>query len=478
MARPGRKPHLIFLMADQLRSDVLGAYGSNAVPTPAIDALAKHASLFRRHFTPCPLCVPARSALMTGLEPHRNGAVINGWFEQERRYGAVREGVPLLPEALVQAGYRVAHIGVQHVRTSPPFDQRLPEVEVIGPTSMGAHLQDLEQRGLMLGDLKAVSDPVIDYCEGRPVVGRATSPRTSVFPLREDLFFDSILADRMVETIQGHGGDADDRPLAMFGMFWLPHPPLWAPRRFAEMIDPDEVHLRSDVGRWFNGTPAAALANIPGQLGAHVSTEQWKLAWAMYLGMTALLDECVGRVLKALEAKGMLDDALVVFTSDHGEMLGSRMMFQKMCMYEPAVRVPMIMKLPAQRSSRTVWDLTTHLDLTATLTDLAGAAPLPQTTGRSLVSPAEGLTADPQTPYVFASYDGNAGRSFHQRMVRSRTHKLIHHQDDRAELYDLIEDPRETQNLAASPDHEPVFNQLAKALNTWLDRMEDPIARL
>lgn len=462
-------------MADQLRFDVLGAYGDQQCSTPKLDLLAERSVVFDQHYTLCPLCVPARSCAMTGLYPHQHGAIINGWFKDERKYGYVKPNTDLMPDHLAEAGYRVVHVGVQQVRMVPEFELQCPDTQFVGPMSVGRHHHDLQGRGLILGDMTSFRDPVIDYDNGRPLVSAGTAPRVAVFPLREDLFYDSVLAQNMVDVITNH--DAG-QPLALFGMFWLPHPPLWAPRAFAEMIDPAQVQLPPTVGHWFNGMPAMQLANLPGQLGAHVTMDQWRLAWAVYMGMVALLDKCVGRVLAALDHAKLLDEAVVVFTTDHGDMLGSHRLFQKMCLYEDAVRVPMVMKLPGQTANRRVPMLSDHLDLTATLLDYAEAPPLEKSPGRSLRAVAEGQLAPQPRQYLFASYDGNAGRGFAHRMVRSATHKLIHNIGDIPELYDLIEDPYETRNLANRDMSKAVQTELRDELNKWMDDTGDDVPRM
>ena len=466
-----RRPHIIFLMADQLRSDLLGAYGSQRCPTPKLDILAQRSTLFMRHFTPCPLCVPARSSLMTGRSPHQHGAIIDGWLPGERAHGTINAGTELLPKRLLDAGYRVVHSGVQHVRSDPPFEQQLEGAEFRGHPAPELYHRELEQqRGLMLGDRWQMRDPVIDYDNGKRAVFFASSARTAMFPLREDLFYDSVVADHLIDAIRDHDGES---PLALMGMFWLPHPPLWAPRQWAEMIDPYDVELPPTVGRWFKGMPPAQLANTAGQLGAHLGLDQWRRAWAMYMGMTALLDRCIGRVLAALDYAGMLEDSVIVFTSDHGEMLGSHRLFQKMCMYEPAVRVPLMVKCPGQRAQRAAWDLTQHEDLTEMLLDFAGASPMEGGSGRSLRSHAEGRATTPLREHVFATYDGNAGRGFQQRMARNQTHKLIVHGDDTPELYDLVEDPFETRNLAGRSELADVQRELHQRLQRWMAEQGD-----
>jgi len=464
------KPHVIYILAEQLRYDVLNAYGDRQCDTPNLDELASQSSIFGRHFTPCPLCVPARSSIMTGLTPRQHGAIINGWYRSEREYGTVKPDTPLLPNHLVDAGYRVIHAGIQHVRSQPEFRTACDGAEFVGPTSVGSHHRRLISRGLMLPDMSVFRDPTLEYENGKMSLSAGTSPRTALFPLRENLFYDMTLASNIVEVLEEHD---ETQPLALFANFWLPHPPLWAPRNWALKVAPESVQLPSSVGRWFSGMPAMQLANVPGQLGAHVSMEQWQHSWALYLGMVSLLDHCVGRLLESLKGKGMYDDAVVIFTADHGDMLGSHRMYQKMCLYDEVVRVPLLVKTPGQQKARHVTELTDHLDLTAAVCDFAEAEPMPDSPGISLRASAEGVTNTEPRQYVFAAYDGSAGRGFFHRMVRTPTHKFIHNIGDRSELYDLIDDPRETHNLSGKPEYRELEIELQTQLNQWMDEQGD-----
>ncbi|MCC7192908.1 MAG: sulfatase-like hydrolase/transferase [Phycisphaeraceae bacterium] len=471
------RPHLIFLMADQLRYDVLGAYGDHQCPTPGLDRLAERSTIFDRHYTPCPLCGPAHASILTGLSPRQHGALISGWFHSEQSFGFVKPNITLFPQILAEAGYRVVHVGIQLLRGSKGSRLQAAGVEYSGPASNGEHLRDLLSRNLQLGDVEAFRDPIIDTENGKPTVFTTSSPRPAIFPLREELFLDEVLATRMVEVVNQHVNTGDTRPLALFGFFWLPHPPLWAPKVWASKVAADAISLPPHVGKWFSGMPALQLANIPGQLGAHVSLPQWREIWAMYFGMVALMDRCVSRVLAAFDYAAMLDDSLVLFTSDHGDMLGSHRLYGKMCLYEEATRVPLLCKLPHQTSSRRVLEMTDHLDLVPTLADLAGISAPTGCAGRSLRTLAEGQPNHEPRLQTFAAYDGNAGRGFTQRMVRTATHKLIHNIGDRAELYDVIEDPRETRNLAGQVKEKTVEIELRDMLNKWMADTGDDAPR-
>lgn len=454
-----KRPHLILLMADQLRRDVLGCYGGGYGASPNLDRLAGEAVVFGSHTINSPLCVPSRISMVTGTYPHVNGAIVNGWDEPERPYGTCRD-LPTLYESLAQAGYRVEHLGVNHLRFDPPLGRRHQRITF--SADPGQHAGWLKQRG-MTADLSACKSPCVEYIDGKPVTRFYTNPNTLRWPHPPQDFLDCWLADRLVERIQQAG---PDEPLALMANFWLPHCPLSCPEPYFSMFDPEALDLPATVGKWCDGQSPMHLVNLPGHVAAATTMQGWRQAWAVYLGMVRLLDECVGRVLAALRRRGLWDDALVVFTVDHGEMLGSHRMFQKMCMYQEAIRVPLLIKPPGGGSGARE-QLTQHLDLAATICDLCGVPVMPASAGRSF----RPVLARPDAPgleEVFLEFNGNSGRSFQQRAVLTPTHKYIHNHGYQPELYDLRADPAETRNLCQA-EHPPAeAARLRDRLRRWM----------
>ncbi|KKL92932.1 hypothetical protein LCGC14_1879760 [marine sediment metagenome] len=335
------------LMADQLRRDVLGCYGGTHGASPNLDRLSAGAIRFDAHTINCPLCVPSRLSMLTGTYPHVNGAIVNGWDQAERTHGTCR-GTPTLYESLAEAGYRVEHMGVDHLRCDPPLADRHQRIRL--SASPGEHGRGLRERSMTV-DLSACRSPAVDYVDGKAVTRMYSNARTQRWPHPAGEFLDCWLADRMVELVDG----ADpDEPLALMGRFWSPHPPLSCPEPYFSMYDPAELDLPETVGRWYPGQSPMQLINLPGCAGAGVSLGEWRKAWAVYLGMVKLVDECLGRVIEALKRRGMWDDALVIFTSDHGEMLGSHGLYQKMCMYEESLRVPLLIKKYIKQNAKVV----------------------------------------------------------------------------------------------------------------------------
>ncbi len=470
MSRP---PHIVLLMADQLRADVLGAYGGSFGASPRLDRLSGESVVFERHLTNCPLCVPARIAQITGTWPHVHGAIVNAWDPGERPYGTCRN-LPTFYEALAGAGYRVEHVGVDHLRCEPPLAGRHQRIRFSG--NAAEHRQMLAERGRRI-DVSATKSPCVDYECGRPVVRDYTNANTVPWTAPAEEFYDLWIADRAVEAVES----ADPaEPLALMAEFWSPHCPLSAPEPYFSMFDPAGLELPETVGRWYPGQSPMQLANLPGHVAAATTMEGWRRAWAVYLGMVRLLDDALGRVLDALERRGFLENALVVFTSDHGEMLGSHRMFQKMCMYEEAVRVPFWMRPPGGtggagkgRGRRAA--LTQHLDLAATLCDYAGVESPAASRGMSLRRLVEDPSAEGHRE-VFVEFNGNSGRSYQQRALVTPEWKYIHNHGHEPELYSRAADPLETRNLIQQEGGAPAeAAALRERLREWMASTGDCI---
>jgi len=303
--------------------------------------------------------------------------------------------------------------------------------------------------------------PTPEFINGKMTSYWYTTAHTGRHPIPLEHFYDTYMANRAVQFIER---SSPDQPLALACLFWAPHPPLAVPQPYDSLYDADALELPANVGQWYDGQAAMQLTNLPGFMGATLSMAQWRRAWAAYLGLVTMVDHCIGRVIEALRQRGFWDDALVIVTADHGEMLGAHRMFQKMCMYEEAVRVPLFVKPPgcgdggsAQRRGQ----LTSHVDLPATMCDYAGIN-WPAGDGMSL----RPLIEQPDSStrqMLFTEFNGNAGRGFFQRAAVTAEYKYIYNHGDRPELYDLKGDPLETQNLCETEGNDQVERSLRRA---------------
>lgn len=471
-----RRPHVIVLMTDQHRFDTLGAYGDRQCHTPNLDALAGESVIFDRQYTSCPLCVPMRTSLATGMWPSRTGVIVNHWIPEEAKHGTLRPQYKTLYERFAEEGYRVAQIGVQHVNCEPPLPQRVPSGFFRGTDG---YKQYLAEHGLTPPSDKPFRSPCPDFVNGQMIVAEYTTPKTGVWPYAPEHYYDQWIAAQTVDLID----KADpDQPLLLFANCWSPHCPLTVPEPYASMYDPAKIELPANVGQWYPGQSAMQLVNLPGFMGATVDEEGWRKAWATYLGMVTLVDKSIGQIIAALKRRGFWDDALVFFTPDHGEMLGSHRLWQKMCMYEEAIRTPTFIKPPRMDRSRAgarVSGLTSHVDFMNTMFDYTGIGIDPASDGLSLRPLIEG-TAEKIRDEVFSEFSGNAGRGSFSRAIITERYKFIYcrtqtYTQAEYELYDRQTDPLETRNLAADPAHRAIRDDLARRLGKWMASTGDAL---
>ncbi len=472
-----KQPHVIVLMTDQHRYDTLGAYGDRQCDTPNLDALAGESVIFDRHYTSCPLCVPARTSLSTGMWASRIGVIINYWIPQEAKYGVLAPRHKTLYERFAEEGYRVAQVGVQHVNCDPPLARRVPAGLFVDRDEYNDYMAN---QGLALPNDKPYRAPCPDFVEGNMVTTEYTAPKTGVWPHSPEHFYDQWIARRAIETIE----QADPaEPLLLFTNFWSPHCPLYAPQPYASMYDPAKVELPENIGQWYPGQSAMQLVNLPGFLGSSLSIDDWRKAWAMYLGMVTLVDNAIGQVVAALKRRGFWDDALVIFAPDHGEMLGAHRLWQKMCMYEESIRTPMFVKAPNMdraRAGSRVTGLTSHVDFMNTMYDYTGLGVDPRADGQSLRPLIEG-TAETVRNEVFSEFSGNAGRGSYSRAIITDRYKFVYcrtqpYTQAEYELYDRQTDPLETKNLANDPAHKPIRDDLARRLADHMQKAGDCLA--
>lgn len=459
-------PNILWLMTDQHRLDCVGAYGARTVRTPHLDRLAARSVVFERHYTSCPLCVPARSSLLTGRFPHNCGAIINGFGPHGfREQGCLRSEEVTAPQLLAAAGYHVAHVGVDHVRADPPLPERGCFARYV---SNADHRRHAQARGLQFPDLSAYQHPCPTRLGGRLETLRFSSPDPGCHPFPVEDFLDVYFANQAVQALERA---PEDRPFALSCFLWLPHPPFVIPEPYCSLYSPDQVALPPNVPGDQDGKPVMHLSHLPGQVGAGRSAEQWQAAWAAYFGCVTLADECLGRVLNVLEQRGLADDTLVLFHPDHGEMLGAHGYFQKMVCYEEAAHVPLLVSGPDIEPGR-CQALTSHVDLLPTILDYARVPVPAQVQGTSL-RPLLERSAPAVHDAVFVEYNGNAAPDAFQRCVVSGTHKYIHNEGDRDELYDLKRDPWEQRNLAADPACQSLRRELRARLSAWMRETGD-----
>lgn len=465
------KPHLIVIMADQLRFDALGPH------TPHLNQLREESSAFTRAYCTSPLCVPARGSFFSGLYPNQSGCLINPWEPTDRDHGFLSPGTPHL-YALLEKEWDSWHTGKQHLKTKPLAEED-PASTTHWDTWEKGYPDFLKKHGQRAPGGPRFSGMVPEMANGRITRAKRYSvPTTGCYEPGFEFFYDGFIARGSVEALRRRDRA---KPFALNAMFVAPHPPFDIPEPYYSAIK--EVDLPENVGVWSPDQSPLQLYNLTGAAGVRYSREDWREIWKVYLGLVKLLDDCVGMIVEELKAQGIYDQSLIVFTSDHGEMLGSHCLWQKMCLYEESIRTPLWFKFPKGREmpASESEGLVSAIDLLPTLCDFL-EIPLPHDDypGRSLLPLLEGEPASAERD-LFVQFDGNGSLGNFQRAVLQGNHKLIvdlFKDECFLELYDLERDPSELHNLVFEPEQKAQAEDLLERLRNHMrqtgDRLELP----
>jgi len=432
------RPNILLIVVDQLTAFILRAYGGQVAKTPHIDRLAAEGVLFEQAYCNYPLCLPARAALMTGRLPSRVGAYDNG--------AELPAATPTLAHALRAAGYYTCLSGKMHF-VGPDqfhgFETRLtteiyPADFGWTPTSGYAGMDQDDERRYAAGT--STTDTVRD-----------AGPLARTMQLD----YDEEVCHRAVQELYIRARHDDGRPFALTVSFTHPHDPYVIPRDYWERhavyeIEAPRVPFIPPEDR---DPHSHALFYHYGQDKAPVDDADYRDARRGYYGMVAYVDDLVGRLMAALGAAGFSENTLVLFTSDHGDMIGERGMWFKKTLFEPAIHVPLIVWAPGRFVPRRIGPPVSLLDLLPTLVEFAGGSlpdyPAPLD-GESLLRVLLGEAA-PRGRVIAEHIDG--GTLAPRIMLREGDWKLVHSRGYPPLLFDLRADPLERENLAALPLH-------------------------
>lgn len=443
-------PNCIFLAADQLRYDVLGkGY------TPHIDALINDSVSFSNAYCASPLCVPARGALFTGTYPGVNGSLINGWLPSEKPYSLVKNGTDHLYSVMERLGMECFHSGKQHLFVEGiPLEER-PDTRTAWLTTEKSYSAFVREQGKRLPGGPPFRTQIPEMSDGvHTRVCTYSNPQTGLYEEGYEYYFDGYFTEAAIKALDGFDSE---KPLFLSMMYLAPHPPFDIPDPWYSLVKAEEVELPDNVNQWYAHQSPLQKYNLTGYIGGQYQLETWREAWRTYLGLVSLLDDCVGRILDKLKEKSLYENSIIVFTSDHGEMLGSHRLFQKMCMYEESAKTPFSIHLPGGRKKGTVkGEYISHIDIFPTICDYYGVAPAGEINGQSLKGVLEDTGIYQERP-VYIQYDGNGSRGNLQRCVIWKKYKYIvdiFKDEYYLELYDLEHDRQEMKNLLFEEDAE------------------------
>ena len=427
-------PNILLIMTDQHRWDYLGCAGADFVDTPNIDRLAESGVRFNNAFTNAPVCAPARIGLATGMHPARIGTLDNQSY--------LPSHLPTYYQRLRDSGYRVGCVGKLDLAKPDKYNGRYgdrPAVYRWGFT----HPEEVEGKmHAAQGEPTAPHGPYTHYLKDK---GRLSAfwedyrkraedgwilgaSHDSVLPTED--FQDCYIGRRAAQWIETI---ADDFPWHLFVSFVGPHDPFDPPSEYAEQFR--DAEMPDAIPKSLEGKPQWVLNRQK-----EFTAEELAQIRRQYCALIKLIDDQVGELLYALRKRDMLDNTVIIFTSDHGEMLGDHGLFQKQVPYEPSIHIPLVVAGPGIEPGRTSEALVDMSDLNPTICALAGVDAAPDMDARSF----DGILRGNQTEHrqdihiAMPNYRG----------IRNRRHKFVDNVNDVPELYDLMNDPGERHNVA------------------------------
>ncbi len=429
------RPNLLLVMADQLAAGVLPAYGGGA-RTPVIDALAGGGCLFEAAYCASPLCAPSRASLMTGRLPSQTGVFDNA--------APLPPDVPTVAHVLRSAGYRTALAGKMHF---------------VGPDQLHGFEERLTT-DVYPADFEWTPDWALGPGERPGWYHNMQSLRDAgVRDAAMQTDYDDEVSFRAARYLRDLRRSDEQRPFFLAVSFTAPHDPWEVRRRHWDLYEGADIGApevpaipRSDADPHSLRLRDAYLADRE-----PLTPEEAETARRAYLAAVSEIDERTGALLEVLAENGMDEETVVVFTSDHGEMLGERGLWYKMSFFEGSARVPLIVRGPGI-SPRRVGGPVSQLDLAATLAELAGADP--SGLGGAGLGAVLRSGAEPDRP-VLAEYlaETVTAPAF---MIRRGRFKYVTCGDDPEQLYDLEADPLELRNLAADDAHAEALAELRR----------------
>lgn len=461
------RPNIIFIITDQQRFDTIRALGFDYVDTPNLDRLIHEGVTFTNCHITAPSCAPSRASLFTGYFPHTTGILKNA---DQWRHSWVEE--------LAYSGYYCVNVGKMHTfpyETPLGFHERYV-VENKDRYLEGRYYFDEWDKGLRARNLikqqRELYRKLPDYHE-----------RLGAFEweLPEETHPDFFVGDMACWWLDTH---PVQQPLFLQVGFPGPHPPYDPIPRYAKPYMERELPLPEVTEEELESQPPPFHAmrvhntEVDHDSVVHVlnpTREQLHRQRAYYLANVTMIDEKVGQLLTTLERRGYLENAVVIFTSDHGDCLGDHGHSQKWTMYDIITRMPLVVWSPSRfPGGRKLDGLCQLMDIGPAILELAGLQPAPTLEAISLLPALKGELW-PGRPYVYAEHarDGILQTTAFMSMVRSREWKLVHFLDEPfGQLFDLVHDPGEVRNLWDDPAAATHKQALLDELREWRIRSQ------
>ncbi len=421
------RPNILLVFTDQQRFDTIEALGNPVIKTPVLNKLVENGITFTRAYTPCPVCAPARYSMHTGQMPHRTDLFENG---------RMPEGRKSFMEVLKENGYQTFGAGKMHFSfetgksTMWGFDQR----------AVCDENERLEKNEFYQNCKDNGYDHVYDY---KGVRGEMYYiPQVSQLP--ERLHHSAWTADSTIKFLKGR---EEDKPFFAMTSFEKPHPPFEPPVPWNKLYRgpnmplpkrPEKPEAMQTLWNQFQNRYKYRDQGMDDNL-----IRQMK---AYYYAEISFVDYNLGRLLKYMEEDNILDNTLIIYTSDHGEMLGDYNCFGKRCFLDSAARIPMILQYPGCEENKKCNTPVSLIDIMPTFLEFAGIPAEEDYSGVSLLKILDGTS---NRDMIIGQYEQEGYASY---MALNEEYKYIYSAPDNKEfLFDLTIDPEETRNKAYSP---------------------------
>lgn len=487
------KPNVLFLWTDEQKPDTMSVYGNPRIHTPNLNTLAGESAVFKRTYCTQPVCTPARASVLTGFWPHQTGCLHNNI--------PLPEDMKTFPEILDDPDYATGYMGKWHlgdeVFAQHGFQEWVAiEDGYIPYYSEGRSHDARSAYHQWLQDL--------GYAPDRPsgIFSREFAAR-----LPFDHCKPEFLANQACDFLRRHRGE----PFVLHVNYLEPHMPFFGP--LDDKHAPHEVPLPASLDDPLD--ESEPLRNrifrqwyyLNGWDGEPLRTRaDWQRMIAKYWGLVAQVDHSAGRILQTLEDLGLAENTIVVYTSDHGDMMGAHRLFTKTFSHEESSRVPLLIRYPRKsRRQIVVEDPVSQIDLNHTLLDMMGSLNVDfGGPGKSLAPKIEGASHPPGNVFVqwnrffqnlearcrpealepfqtwlreTASQEeiGRAMRSQWRAVVSPDGWKLSLAQGDKSQLYHLREDPHECTNLFEHKEYAGVIARLRSDIHAWQESVGDPV---
>ena len=448
-----RQPNILFIQTDQLTPNVLPAYGNTTCKTPNLNHLAHTGIVFDNAYCNFPLCAPSRFSMASGLLASKIGAYDNA--------AELPASIPTYAHYLRVLGYHTTLAGKMHF---------------VGPDQLHGFEKRLTS-DIYPGDFGWTADWGATDSNGAPGGRMLTDSRmldiSGICARSVQIDYDEEITHKAVQEIYDHVRSSDNRPFFLQVSYTHPHDPYLCQKRHWDLYDGLEIPAPriASIKEQDNDPHSLRTLRQQGLNTAKTSAEDIMRSRRAYYGNVSYIDDQVGLLLDAIGQSGQAEDTVIVFSSDHGDMLGERGLWLKKMFFEPAVRVPLIIQAPNRFEPARIGTLCSLLDLLPTFVDLAAIdewqGPVEPLDGISLIALTRSKTADDnRAVYAELLCEGIPSPKF---MIRKGPHKFITGAGDPDLLFDLERDPDELNNVIYHQEYSDIAKQFSSEASTIWD---------